>query len=57
MQLVSDEDEDNDEHEDKLLDGVYSDLPSSSAADSDDSDESGVLLCSHSCCVQIIGCS
>lgn len=55
MQLMSDDNEDNDEdvEEDGLLDGGGSDLPSSSAVDSDDSDESGELLCSHSCCVQI----
>lgn len=48
MQLMSDEDEDSDEDdegEDGLLDGNDSDLPSSSAADSNDGDESGELLC------------
>ena len=56
-QLLSDEDDesdDGDEAEDELLDGNDSDLPSSSVADSDDSDGSGELLCSHICCVQLM---
>ena len=53
MQLMSDEDEDHDE-DDGEEDGNDSDLPSSSAADSDDSDEFGELLCCHICYVQIM---
>lgn len=52
MQLMSDEEENSDgedPQQDGLLDGDGSDLPSSSAAESDDEDDSGELLCFHSC--------
>ena len=57
MQLMTDEDEDSDEDDERengLPDEDDSDLPSSSAADSDDRNESRELLCPHSCRVQII---
>lgn len=51
MQLMSDDDDDEEEEQDGMLNGDGSDLPSSSAADSDESNESGELAVpSQLCC-------